>query len=126
MSSPTQRSKKLMEEAGYLVEIVERWNPWAHIRQDLYGIVDLLGVGPAGTLAVQTTTAAHVAERREKILASKAIPYLVAAGWTVRIHGWRKPSKRFRRWRVSEVDILVNGRIIQADVTEAHETGDEE
>ena len=32
--SPTQRSLEYLREQGYHVEIVEKWNHWARIRQD--------------------------------------------------------------------------------------------
>ena len=39
-----QRSKKYLEDKGWHVAIVEKWNQWAHIRQDLYGFADLVAV----------------------------------------------------------------------------------
>jgi hypothetical protein len=46
MSSPTQRTLQHLRAAGFpLVQVVERWNPHARIRQDLYGCIDVLAVG---------------------------------------------------------------------------------
>ena len=44
--SPTQRTlKRLREKEEYpLVTIVERWNAFAKIRQDLFGIIDILAI----------------------------------------------------------------------------------
>ena len=53
--TPTQRSLKYLREQGYTVAIVERWNAFAKIRQDLFGFIDLLAIKPGETLAVQTT-----------------------------------------------------------------------
>lgn len=39
-----QRSKKYLEDKGWHVAITEKWNQWAHIRQDLYGFADLVCV----------------------------------------------------------------------------------
>lgn len=88
--SPTQRSKKEMESRGYLVAIVEYWHAFARQRRDLFGAFDLLGVGPAGTLAVQTTSASNVAARVRKLAELEAVSVARKAGWQLEVHGWRK------------------------------------
>lgn len=104
MSSPTQRSKKLMEDDGYLVAIVERWNPYARIRQDLFGLFDLLGVGgPLGTLAVQTTSASNIAARVRKISDDDGMVFCRRANWAIHVHGWRK--NKAGRWECRTVDL---------------------
>lgn len=40
-SIPLQRTKAWLEAQGYHVAICERWNQWAHVRQDQFGINDL-------------------------------------------------------------------------------------
>ena len=96
--SPTQRTLAHLRKAGYpLVQVVERWNPYARVRQDLFGIIDVLAVGPAGILGVQCTSAKNLADRRAKLRASGALPVLKAAGVSVRVHGWRK-SRPSGRW----------------------------
>ena len=96
MSSPTQRTLAELRARGYpLVQVVERWNPHAHVRQDLFGIVDVLAVG-SDILAVQTTSGGNVAARVAKITDSPALPILRKAGVRVLVHGWRKVSGRWR------------------------------
>ena len=87
--SPLQRSKKYLEEQGYLVAIVEKWNPWAKVRQDLFGIFDLLAVKPEDTIAVQVTTLAHMNEREKKMKNSSHLAMMPII-WGKEIHGWRK------------------------------------
>ena len=66
--TPTKLTLRHLRAEGWpLVEVVERWNPQARIRQDLFGFIDVLAVGPRGVLAVQTTSAANVAARVRKI-----------------------------------------------------------
>jgi len=84
-----------------LVQVVERWNPYARVRQDLFGIIDVVAVG-ADIVAVQTTTASNVSARVAKITESEALPILRKAGIRVRVHGWRKVRGR---WRLREVDL---------------------
>lgn len=98
--SPTQRSLKLLRDGGYRVAIVEKWNPHARIRQDLFGCIDLLALRDGVTLAVQTTTSEHYAERVAKVRASDAYPDMVAAGWQIVVHGWVKRSTG--RWECRE------------------------
>ena len=87
--SPTQRSKALLESRGYLVAIVEYWHAFARRRMDLFGAFDLLGVGDAGTIAVQTTSASNVSARARKLAELEAVSAARAAGWVLEIHGWR-------------------------------------
>lgn len=105
--TPTQRSLKLLRSQGWTVAIVERWNSYARIRQDLFGFIDLLAVGPDGTMAVQTTSGDHVAERVEKILAEPRARACAAAGWQIVVHGWRKVGDRGKRklWDVRVVPV---------------------
>ena len=88
--SPLQRSKKLLEEMGFTVAIVERWNPWAKVRQDLFGILDLLCIDELGTVGVQVTTLGHKQEHIDKMTAHPNLQRLLKAGWEVRLHSWRK------------------------------------
>lgn len=39
-----QRSKAWLEKRGWHCWIVEHFNPWAHIRQDAYGMLDLIAI----------------------------------------------------------------------------------
>jgi len=100
--SPTQRTLAQLRAAGYpLVQVVERWNPYARVRQDLFGIIDVVAVG-ADIVAVQTTSGSNVAARVAKITESEALPILRRAGIRVLVHGWRKVRGR---WQLREVDL---------------------
>jgi hypothetical protein len=87
--SPTQRSLKYLRDEGYLVAIVEHWQPFARIRQDLFGFIDLLAIRRDETLAVQVT-ASGVSSRVKKIEASPHLGRVREAGWKIFVHGWRK------------------------------------
>jgi hypothetical protein len=100
-SKTTQRSLKLLREDGYECAIVERWNPFAHIRQDLFGFIDILCLCPhRGILGVQTTVAGEIKRRREKIAAEPRARMFLAAGGQIVIHGWKKATRNdnARRW----------------------------
>jgi len=99
--SPTQLTKRHFERQGYKVAIVERWNPHANVRQDLFGIIDVLCVGNGETVAVQCTSYSNISSRVNKIADADATPELREAGWRILVQGWRKPG---HRWECREVD----------------------
>lgn len=106
--TPTQRSLAKLRADGWLVAVVERWNPYALVRQDLFGFADLLAVRGTQTLAVQTTSGANVAARMEKILANRmAMVWLESPHRSIVIHGWAKRGARGKRkvWSCREVPV---------------------
>jgi hypothetical protein len=79
--SPTQRSLEKLRQEGYLCQVVEKWNPHARIRQDLFGIGDILAIRDTETLLVQTTSRGNVNARIRKIEESEHLPAILKAGW---------------------------------------------
>ena len=96
------RSLELLRGRGYLVEIVEHHVPRVNRTRDLFGIVDILALKGAETLAVQTTSASNVSTRVHKVTAATALPALRAAGWRLGIHGW---AQRRGQWSLREIDL---------------------
>ena len=106
--SPTQRSLAKMRKEGWFCAITERWNPYANIRQDLFGFIDVLAMRGDVLLAVQTTSGGNVAARVEKIRATQAADlWLESPARRIVVHGWRKVGARGKRkmWECREVDI---------------------
>lgn len=95
-TSPTKLTlDKLRADGWPLVEVTEKWNPHARIRQDMFGFVDVIAIGPKGTLAVQTTSATNVAARVRKIAEHPNVGAVREAGWSIIVHGWAKKSGRW-------------------------------
>ena len=90
-ASPTQRSLEYLRDQGYLCAIVEHWNPFARIRQDLWGWADILAIRKDEVLAVQVTASA-VSDRIKKIEAAPTLGIVREAGIRIEVHGWRKNS----------------------------------
>jgi hypothetical protein len=86
--SPTQRTLKHLRAAGYFAEVTERWNPFAKIRQDLFGFVDVLAIRKGETLAVQCTSLSNMSSRVKKIAEHENTPKVRDAGWQIHVHGW--------------------------------------
>lgn len=101
--TPMTESLALLRKEGYHVEIVEKWNHFAKCKQDLFGILDIVALGTAETLGVQTTSRDHISHRRVKILASPILPKLREAGWRILIHGWDKDSNGAWRVKIEEI-----------------------
>jgi hypothetical protein len=101
LASPTQRTLEVLRGRGYLAAVVEHWNPHAFIRQDLFGIFDVLAVGHGHTLAVQACATGDIQRRRRKLEASEALDVCKYAGWLVEVWGWTKYAKLVERklWR---------------------------
>jgi hypothetical protein len=101
--SPTQLSLKKLREEGYTVAVVEHWNAFARIRQDLFGFIDLLALKGKEVLAVQTTTATNMNARIKKIADHENIGIVREAGWTIHVHGWHQDEKR--KWHCKVKDV---------------------
>ena len=103
VKSPLQRSKAALEEAGYLVWITETWNAFARIRQDLWGIADLICLRGEEVLAVQVTSRNNVSARCKKIADAPTIGPIRAAGIRVEVHGWGKLADGKYHCRIVDV-----------------------
>ena len=100
--SPTQRSLEYLRELGYHCEIVEKWNPWRKVRQDLWGWCDILAIRRDEVLAVQGTSAG-VAARIKKIQESDTVAKVREAGIRVVVHGWTKRANGRYALRVEDI-----------------------
>jgi hypothetical protein len=100
--TPTQLTLRKLRDEGYTAAVVEHWNPFARIRQDLFGIIDVLGVRENETIGVQCTSFANRLARVRKIVESDNIGALRDAGWTLEVHGWRKIKNK---WQVTVEDV---------------------
>ena len=125
MSTPQVRSRELLTLEGYLVATVEspkefpdRKHPvpcracghrkMIRIKTDLFNAFDIIGFHPLTreVLLVQVTSAAHHAERKNKILASMEAKLVLLAGCRVMIHSWKK-DERHNRWVIREEEITL-------------------
>lgn len=105
MKTTTARSRKLMEDRGFHVELVEHYNSFTQRRHDLFGIFDLLCIhtGSGEVAVVQTTSASNITSRMRKIADSENTPLVRKAGWTILCHGWKR--ERNGRYAVREEDM---------------------
>lgn len=103
--TPTQRSLAWLRRAGYICAIVEHWNPFARIRQDLFGFADLIAFKThMPILLVQTTGDGHLQDRVKKILANPIAKAWIESGHEIRVESWGKRGDRGKqkRWEVQQ------------------------
>lgn len=81
---------------------MERWNPHARVRHDLFNIIDVLAVSETEVLAVQTTSASNMKARINKISEADILPLLIKLEWRVIVHGWKKNKQN--RWELKEFE----------------------
>lgn len=105
--SPTQRSLAALRKAGYDAAVCEKWNPHVRIRQDLFGVFDIIAITPVGILAVQCTSGSNVASRLTKIGESESAKRWLRAGGMIEVHGWRKvgAAGKRKKWECRVVAI---------------------
>lgn len=97
--SPTQRALALCKKNGWVAQVVERWNPYARVRQDLFGIIDIvvLDGGPGGPLGVQVTSGSNVAARLEKARQEPRLAAWLASPARFEVWGYSKKGARGKR-----------------------------
>lgn len=90
--SPTQRARAHCKAQGWVSQIVEKWNPHAKVRQDLFGCIDMIVLDgqPGGPLGVQVCAGASHAARRTKAMAEP------------RLRAWMQAPARFEVWSFSK------------------------
>ena len=111
MSSPTQRSLEYCRKNGWIAGVVEKWNPHARIRQDLFGCIDLIVIDDLeqGPLAVQATSGTGHAARRKKSIAEPRLKLWLEAPARFEIWSWSKRGPRGKRkvWTLRREPILL-------------------
>lgn len=100
-TSPTQLTLKKLRGEGWTCAIVEHWNSFAKIRQDLFGFGDILCIDGNSTGIVQCTTKSNMGARIKKIAGipeSRLWLSLGAHRW-LEVWGWFKNKGR---WEVEQ------------------------
>jgi hypothetical protein len=93
--TPTQRTLKQLRSLGYSCGIVERFNKFIGphgIRQDLFGIIDIIAIKTGETLGVQSCGSAF-SEHDKTIFKSENTIKWLQAGNRLELWGWRKIKK---------------------------------
>lgn len=98
MSSPTQRTRALLKKTDTTNQIVEKWNPHARIRVDLFEVIDVLAITDTRTIGIQASSDSGRSKRRAKILLSeKAYEWTICPDRELWLITWGKKGPRGKR-----------------------------
>ena len=104
MKSPTQQTLKYLRDRGWLCRIVEKWNPHARKRVDLWG-ADIIAIksGVGYPLLVQCTSAGHgnIEQRQAKIEEIPAAKIWLESS-AFMVQAWRKDGTAITRFAYYE------------------------
>lgn len=91
--SPTERTLAYLKKQGFVSGIVERRNPWIKYKtHDLFGIIDIVSLTPAGVLGVQSTGTDFAGHLNKLTVthADRSAQWLLTPGTGLLLIGWRK------------------------------------
>jgi hypothetical protein len=106
--TPTQRTLAECRKRGWTAAVVEKWNPHARIRQDLFGCIDIVALTPEGILGIQACAGSSHAARREKARQEPRLSAWLGAGARFSVWSWSKRGERGKRklWALREESLL--------------------
>lgn len=80
---------------NWLIDKTERWIPYAKIKKDLFGFIDLLAIDPEYNIyGIQTTTYANMNARIDKILNHENYKRVKNSKIQITIWAWKKITKK--------------------------------
>lgn len=113
--SPTQRTIRELRNQGMKCAIVEKWNAHVKIRQDMFGIIDVIALDPErGVIGVQCCAGSGFASHYRKLTEDRVqdtIDWLETPGTSLELWAWRKVKLKrggkAERWqpRVKKIEL---------------------
>lgn len=88
-----------------MAQVVERWNAFAKIRQDLFGCIDIVSVGSRGICGIQACARSSVSARLEKAQAQPGLRQWLASGGLFLVQGWGKVGRGRKLWQCREIEV---------------------
>ena len=127
---PLQRTKSWLENKGWHCWIVEHWNQFAHIRQDMYGFADLVairhdskGVWAVNACADNGEIMGHIEKylvgwnhpKKGFIGPNEHLPVWLSAGNRFSVFGWGKRGAAGKRkvWTLRVVEFYLEGPTVR-------------
>lgn len=103
MNTNTQRTLEYLRGQGMRCAIVEHWNSFARVKQDLFGFIDILALDPHQhrVIGVQCCSDANRAAHKAKIQNAPAFLDWLDASGIVFLISWGKHGERgkAKRWQ---------------------------
>lgn len=121
--SPTARTIQWAKKKGWVAGITEKWNPFAHIRQDLFNMIDVLIMRPKtrsewprwGLDAYQITSGSNAASRVTKLLANPNLKRWVLTGNDIYVASWERqgPHGKRKLWTLRRQRAVLEGDMVR-------------
>lgn len=101
-----QRSMEYMREEGGIVANTEHWNPFARLRQDLFGFIDCVWLLDGRIIGVQVVNT-KLLEHIDKIKENSASRAWMHCGGLIQIHNWKQRGpKGKKKWELQIINVL--------------------
>jgi hypothetical protein len=108
--SPTKRALAECKKRGWIAQVVERWNQYAKVRQDLFGVIDIVALVPPSEaepgyiLGIQACAGPSHAARRTKIAEEPRTAKWKEAGGKIAVWSFAQRGERGARklWTLRE------------------------
>jgi hypothetical protein len=113
--SPTSRTLERARKLGYTIQVVERWNPHAKVRIDLFGCIDLVAVTSDAIVGIQACAGSSHAARRTKALLEPRLAAWVRAGGRFEIWSWTQNAAGKWDVRIENLDATVLAHAAHAE-----------
>lgn len=117
MTSPTQRTLAECRKRGWTAAVVEKWNPHAMIRQDLFGCIDIVALCQFpdyqyATLGIQACAGGDSAKRVKKAMEEPRLVQWLMCNNRFAVWSWRKAGPRGKRklWTLRIVEIFFDSQ----------------
>src|SRR4051794_2353315 len=124
--TPTSRSLDLLRRDSWHAQVVERYLAFARVRQDLFGIGDVLAIREGEPpLLVQVTSTSNLAARVKKALASPLLRVWLSTGCRFECWGWAKKGAEGKRktWQLTRRVLTLAPAPTDTGPTEAERDG---
>lgn len=114
--SPTSRTLEVLRQKSGAVQIVEKWNPFAGIRQDLFGCIDIVYCNreTRKIIGVQATSDTNHNARINKSCAEPRLVEWLKCGGEFEVWSWGKRGARgkVKKWtsRVTRISLSSENR----------------
>lgn len=115
--SPTARTLKVLREAGWPAQVVERWCQWSKRRKDLFGCIDLVALINGRIVGIQACAGGSHAARRKKAQDEPLLQEWLKANGLFVVWSWAKqgPAGKAKRWTFRIEGITLGNHVQEMD-----------
>lgn len=108
--SPTQRALAELKKQGVTCQVVEKWNPYAKIRQDLFGCIDIVALMENSIFGIQVTSGSNHSQRILKIKAEPRLYSWLRHGGRLQVWSYSKKGKKGERklWTLRKEEVTLD------------------